>query len=635
MAQFKTAVITQKGMSLMSKVISGTASLTFSKIATSSHTYTDNQLAALTSLSDVKQTSYVSDVKKLNDTTVQVSASFTNAALNAGYYVKTIGLYAIDPADGEILYSVCIANESVATPDYMPAYNNVGVSSLLVNMVTAIGNADNVSVTVDPSAVATVAQLQEVQSEVDDVKGYIGYTDEDIYGIEVDFKNKTNTRLAGAYGHTAGEFFDNITPWGGRKRCMVSDDGYILGYYGDAWYTETGALTQACKINSTPEAAEPTYITFEVGTPVQVMVKQPKFYVKVVPLKMERAKYGRGLQITKARFYVSPVAKPGFVVPKCFMAKNGKEQDYIFLSAFEGSIFDVSANDGAGAYLLEDEQVASFTADTGDKLCSIAGAKPCSGKTQNLTRANTRQLALNRNYGVTPDSTSNGLGWRQHDIFSLSVTQFLLMVECGTLDAQGAIGKGVSSITDDGASNLALVTGGTSSLGNASGNGGDNDGKHSVSYRGEENLWGNIWTWLDGINIESKGIQNIYLNPDYSSWADNTDTNYDEAGFTGSFANGYVSAFGWNEDYPYILFPTEVSGASNLPVGAYHYQDHAANQWFVARLGGAWDFGAGCSPFSLIVNYGSGNRARTFGGRLLYVPQADNPKYLLPDAIAA
>lgn len=71
------------------------------------------------------------------------------------------------------------------------------------------------------------------------------------------------------------------------------------------------------------------------------------------------------------------------------------------------------------------------------------------------------------------------------------------------MNAQSVIGQGVSTFTDDGSTNMAVVTGATSGLGNGSGidpNAGV-DGKCSVSYRGEENLWGNIWTWLDAINI--------------------------------------------------------------------------------------------------------------------------------------
>lgn len=627
MAQYKSAVITKKGVALMGKIMSGKTKLNFSKICTSDTTYKQEQLAGLTSLTGIKQEALIADITKKNDATVQVSTQFSNTALKTGYYVRTVGLYAVDPAEGDILYSVCIVDESVSTPDYMPPYNGVGVSSLIMNMVTTVGNAANVTVTVDPAAAATVSQVIDLQNQINDLKGYTGYMDEDIYGVEVDFVNKKCTRLAGAVGHSEGEFFDSLTPWGGRKRVILSDDGYELGSYGDPQYTETGKLVQAVNVEITPANGESTPAVtknFPVGTLVQVMVKQPKFWVKVVPLSMSKASYGRGYQFDKARYYVSPVAKPGFIVIDEFKAANGQEQDFIYLSAFEGSLYDTSE----GAYILDDAQVADFTASTGDKLCSIAGAKPCSGKTQNLTRKNTRALADNRNTGVEADNTAGGKGWRLHNIFALSVTQILLMVEYAHLDAQAKVGQGVCTLTDDSSSNLALNTGGTSALGNKSGiDPTGTNGKCSVSYRGEENLWGNIWTWLDGINIECKDIQNAYVNPDNLTMADDTKENYQNTGFTMAKAGGWVSKFGYDAAHPYLFLPTECKGASNF-VGAQHWENHSYNGFLVARLGGRWNDGGACSPFCLDVSSTSGSRNRYIGGRLLYVPQADKPKYL-------
>lgn len=588
MAEFKSAVITKKGVALMGKIMSGNTKLNFSKICTSDAVYTTAQLANLTALTGIKQEALIAGVTRKNDATVQVSTQFSNVALKTGYYVRTLGLYAVDPAEGDILYSVCIVDETVATADYMPPYNGVGVSSLLINMVTTVSNAANVSVTVDPAAAATVSQVMDLQAQVDDLKGFTGYMDQDIYGVEVDFNAKKCTRLAGAVGHSEGEFFDSLTPWGGRKRVMLSDDGYELGAYGDPQYTETGKLVQAVNVELAPETGSGDNITpavlknFPIGTLVQIMVKQPKFWVKVVPLSMSKATYGRGFQFDKARYYVSPSAKPGFMVIDSFKAANGQEQDYIYLSAFEGSLYDTSED----LYITDDSQVADFTAETGDKLCSIAGVKPCSGKTQNLTRKNTRALANNRNTGVEEDNTAGGTGWRLHDIFALSISQILMLVEYAHFDVQAKCGKGVCSITDDSTSNLALNTGGTSPLGNGSGiTPGGEDGKCSVSYRGEENLWGNIWTWLDGINIECKDVQNAYVNVDNQKMVDDTKENYENAGFTMSKAGGYVSKFGLDENHPYLFLPTECKGASNF-VGAYHWEAHLYNGFVVALLGG-------------------------------------------------
>lgn len=103
----------------------------------------------------------------------------------------------------------------------------------------------------------------DLSNEVEDIKAYIGYTDEDIAGLCVDYENKTFTRLAGAVGLSQGADFDKFTMYGGRKRCNVLDDGTITAYYGDKNYAEDGSNGQ-------------------------VMVFQPKFYYKVVPLKLEK-----------------------------------------------------------------------------------------------------------------------------------------------------------------------------------------------------------------------------------------------------------------------------------------------------------------------------------------------------------
>ncbi|WP_202946903.1 hypothetical protein, partial [Rhodanobacter thiooxydans] len=94
-------------------------------------------------------------------------------------------------------------------------------------------------------------------------------------------------------------------------------------------------------------------VTYPVGTIVQVMVEQPKFYYKVVPLKLEKIQDGIGYHLRKARYYVSDYPKPGFKIHPAFV-RNGVEKSKIYLSAYEASIFDVSAN----AYLLNDEQIA-------------------------------------------------------------------------------------------------------------------------------------------------------------------------------------------------------------------------------------------------------------------------------------
>ena len=592
MGAFKSAVITKKGQALLAKVVAGTAKFNFTSIKTSEGVLSGD-LASKTGIGTVKQTADVASVIRQNDSNVKVSASFSNANLTTGYYVRNIGLYATDPQEGEILYSISVADESTATADWMPPFNGIGVSSLMVDLVTAVSNASSVNVTVDPTASATVAQIVDLQGQIDDVRSFVGYEEDNIYGVEVDFSSKKITRIAGSEHFTEGADFDALDPWGGRKRCILTDEGVRLAYRGDAGYTESGALTQAITIGETE---------YPIGTKVQVMVEQPIFYIKAVPVKAKNATSGKGKQYVKARFYISPTPKSGFSVPRAFYDMHGIPQDKIYLSAYEGSIYDTSAT----AQLLADEQVADFATDM---LCSIAGAKPCSGLTQNLTRANVRKLCNNR-----------GEGWQSHNIFAMAVTEWLFMVEYASLDPQRKVGQGVSTFTDDGATNMAVVTGATAGIGNGSGipDGGES-GKCSVTYRGEENLWGNIWTWLDCVNILAKGVNEVWVTKIGTAPVDNTTEGYECLDAHATHSNGYVSSFGIDPQHPEILIPTEASGSDTF--ADYVYQNYTYDSFFLTKLGGHWNSGSRCG-FSLTLADASSRRDRNIGGRLLYVPQS-------------
>lgn len=596
MGAFKSAVITKKGQELLAKVVAGTTKLEFTKIKVSD-TKLSGDLASMTGIGTVKQEEKVASVVRQNGANVKVSASFSNQTLGQGYYVRNLGLYANDPQAGEILYSISVADESTATADFMPPFNGIGVSSLMVDLVTAVSNASSVNVTVDPSAGATVAQITNLQDQINDVKSFVGYESSDVYGVEVDFVNKKFTRLAGAENLTSGADFDKLTPWGGRKRCILADDGTVLAYRGETGYTEAGATT--VEIKKTVDGAEKTYAS---GTKVQVMVEQPVFYIKAVPVSSKNATSGKGKQYTKGRFYISPTPKAGFTAPRAFYDNHGIVQDKIYLSAFEGCIYDTTAN----AYLLSDEQVADFATDM---LSSIAGAKPASGLTQNLTRANVRKLCNNR-----------GTGWQLHNIFAMAVTEWLFMVEYASLDPQRKVGQGVSTFTDDGSTNMAVITGATAGIGNGSGiPSGGIDGKCSVTYRGEENLWGNIWTWLDGVNILAKDVNEVWVAKIGTTPVDDTTEGYECLDAHATRSNGYVSAFGIDADHPEILIPTEASGSDTF--ADYIWQNCTYNGFLVAILGGRWDNGSMCG-FCLHLTDASSHRDRGIGGRLLYVPQS-------------
>ena len=593
MASFNPTIITTKGHALMAKIVAGTATPNFTKISVSDYQYVGGtDYEALTAMTSIKQSALVSAVSKINDASVKVSGALSNAELATGYYLRDIGLYAIDPQEGEILYSITTAIQ----PDWIPPNSGVSASSILIDLITVVSNASNVSVDVDPNATATVSQIQALEAEIADVKGFIGYNEADIYGVEVDYESKTFTRLAAAINKLPGADFDGIKAFGGRKRCSLTDDGVVLAYYGEVGYSETGATTVEIIKNS---------ITYPVGTKVQAMVEQPKFYYKVVPIKLSPITDGIGYHLRKARYYVSDYPKPGFKIHPAFV-RNGVEKSKLYLPAYEASIFDVSA----AAYLLADEQIADFTATTGDKLCSIANAKPASGLTQDLTRAKTRILATNR-----------ASGWQQKDALCVSASQMLMMVEYAAMNMQTAIGAGVTTKVDDGATSMTELTGATTNLGNASGSVTNVNGWNVVSYRGEENFFGNIWRWIDGLNIECNNLHYAWYAD--NSFADNIKVApYKNAGFTLAKANGYISAFGWSETCDFLFLPSETIGTSALPVGDYFYQNAAYAGFLVAQLGGSWSSGSNAGAFFWFLYYSSSFRGRAIGGGAVYVPAA-------------
>lgn len=486
------------------------------------------------------------------------------------------------------------------------------LSSVIVSANTAKSNLDSSVATANgvyqslqnenASASSNLEELrsenfnsQEILAGVADLRAYLGLTDDDILGLQVDYKNKTFTRIAGAVNLTAGADFDKFKMYGGRKRCNVSDDGTITAYYGDDNYAEDGSNGQ-------------------------VMVYQPKFYYLVCPVVYDPIDTGIGYHLRKANYYVSEKARAGFRLHPAFYDANGNELDYILIGAYEGSIYDTSES----AYLLLDEQVMTVGED---KFCSIAGVKPASGLTQNLTRPNIETMAQNR-----------GSNWHLENSKIASMEQLLCMIEMGTMNFQTAIGQGVVSISDNSSYNCASLTGSTASLGNGTGRATETinekggvqttetaDGKTSVSYRGVENDWGNIWKFIIDPNIWGNGAMGggepFYC--DDFNFAENKKTdNYKGAGFTVTNAGGYISAMGYSTACDWLFMASECLGNSSLPVGDYHWVTQNLNGYRIARLGGRWNDGGYAGGFYWYLITGVGSRARAVGGRLVYVPTA-------------
>lgn len=539
--------------------------------------------------------------KSLNETIT--NANTAKSALDASVKTSNTSKTDLDKSiqsssvkKTELDESITKANQTKTDLDNSTSTSNNVLQSLQSENSSAASNIEELK--------SENFNSQEILSGVADLRAYLGLTADDIVGLQVDYKNKTFKRLAGAANLTPGSDFDKFSMYGGRRKCNVADDGTINAWYGDDNYTEDGSNGQ-------------------------VMVYQPKFYYLVCPVEYDPIDTGVGYHLRKANYYVCEKPRAGFRLHPAFYDASGKEIDYYLTATYEGSLYDTSA----AAYLLQDEQLMSSAED---KFSSIAGARPASGSSQNLTRTEIEKMAQNR-----------GTNWHGDLIKPVSAEQLLMIIELGIMNTQTGVGQGVVGLPyttgDDTTSSYAAATGSTAALGNGTGRaektttyeGGSAkeytvDSKTSVCWRGKENFWGNIWKFVYGISIWGNGKMNggqPYICSDFNFAENKNSGNYEPAGFTVAPKEGYISAMGYSTKFDWLFIASETLGNSSLPVSDYTYLTQNLNGYRIARLGGYWCSGGSAGAFCWSLGYGVGSRARSIGGRLVYIPDRDSDAY--------
>ena len=338
----------------------------------------------------------------------------------------------------------------------------------------------------------------------------------------------------------------------GINRCNVADDGTINAYYGDAGYVEDGSNGQ-------------------------VMVKIPKFYYKVTP---DSDGGLDGVNIRKCTWEISDTADDGFTLHPAFYDASGNEIDYFLYGAFDG----VGQRDSAYG--------TSYNT-TSDKLSSVAGSSML--PVNNLTRATARTMATNR-----------GVGWYSAGVKQTMAVQMLMAVEYG-FNSQIGIGQGVVSASA--ATYAGQTTGNVTS--------GTQDNKTTpVNWRGIENFWGNIWDWIDGLNLNDRVP---YFCNSYT-FADDTATGYTQIGFNLPSSNNFISALGYDSNNDWIMLPSEAAGASaTSAIGDYCY---SGSGWRVAQLGGSWGDGSNAGALYWNCYHSSSYVYSYIGARVMFVPSA-------------
>jgi len=535
---------------------------------------------------------------------------------------------------------------------------NIGTSTTTIHE-TGIGSGDGAranafEIYTDGTITAPSATNLLINNRGGDAlttKNYVDAATSSLYqGLTWNSATDTYTRLGSLTGiatsQSAGS--ENLPIQSDMKRCLLADDGTV-NYYIDATNpimkdgttvttTGTTTATTAYKLvdsgadfvssgiaagqfayNSTDDTysiitavddlntlslERDIFITGELydigtanfgGADGQVMVEIPKFYHK------------HTLVSTTNSWYISKYDLPGYELHPAFW-KDGKEVDYRYMSAFEGGMYDASTG-----LMCAKASIPSSIYAAGDKMTSVAGTW---AKT-NETRAEYRTMAAER-----------GTGFRQLDYYLHSAIQLLYLVEYADFNSQTMIGAGRTNLSGGGwtADSYIALTGLSTSDGNSTNSvalGGTNYLTDYMTYRGIENLYGNVWKMVDGIAWDgtwtgAAAAQPIYVTNNSSYFADQVSTNMKhlcDAPYIGTLA-GYTS----NIENVIGFIPSAVGASSTTDICDYYYQysELSRDYWRVVLVGSYATDGGLAGVFSLDATYAWSYAAAAFGGRLCY-----------------
>ena len=314
--------------------------------------------------------------------------------------------------------------------------------------------------------------------------------------------------------------------------------------------------------------------------------------------------------IAKSNSYVSTgdwlVKIPKFWYQRKQVVENSKTMEYIRIAdqpvegfklhpAFNHVGFEDADCIYVGAYK---------TSLVSSKHMSATGQPPKAS----LKRSDFRTQAKNKSTGDN--------GWSIIDISTLSAIQMLILVEFANNNVQSLIGMGYVG------GSAATNTGQTDSVTNLTGSKARATKTYQVVWRGIEDLWGNVWEWVDGVNWNG-GIYSICNNP--SAYADNVNSSsnasYSELKSQGvtNWSSSYITQESYEEgDFDWVMLPTAATSGSETTYFCDACWSSTGQRVFMR--GGGWGDGTKCGLFTASLDNASSYSGTSHGCRLIYIP---------------
>ena len=264
-------------------------------------------------------------------------------------------------------------------------------------------------------------------------------------------------------------------------------------------------------------------------------------------------------------------------IPEFYVAakRNGTKQ-YFYVS--DKPKTGMTKHPGSGKY------VGRYT---------IPGSKSGVTSTVNITRTT-----------ACSNAKKNGDKWHLYDFATYCAIIFLYVVEFADWNCQKKIGPGITNTSmhsNGDTDNVKYHTGRTNDWAG--------DAQNPVQYRWIENLWGNVYQWVDGFN--ANGTAAYYC----------TDRKYADDTATGYTNIGTLPASGWIKDLTVtdngLLIPKTSGGSETTYVPDYAYSDP---DWRVLCVGGDWNEGTYAGLLSFNASTSSSGSYSNVSARLLCEP---------------
>ena len=390
----------------------------------------------------------------------------------------------------------------------------------------------------------------------------------DAVGLDMNYADKSFTRIQQATNLSMGSDFNKFTMYGGRTKCNVADDGTINAFYGDNNYTEDGSNGQ-------------------------VMIYQPKFYYRRIPHLVEDLTYGK--VIRHESLLISATEQVGFKLAPIFKG----DLDYVLLPAYDGSLINNKLASVAGATPLNNVTIAQAE--------SYATARGTGWHIMNLAAESANQMLEMVEFGMMNGQTAleagitDGLGNGASGLYITGST--------------AALGNGTGHAT----SSQVIVNGNTITQTEA--------GKRAIVYRGLENPWGHLWQMIGGVNIKGTGQSNggvPYICTDFNYTPTEVGNNYEEVGFALPSTYRWINAMGYGASkYDWVFLPIECSQNANslLPIGDSIWSTNGLDGVNILASGGSYGYTDECGMFYYAADRNMSESARVnYGAKLLYIP---------------